>query len=91
MAEVCLAQLCRSGVSAPLLPVLVTIKASKRHGVDAVIRVIVQRKSLISTSKRNLLLAFAGFAELGLSIHLLVHVFQCSQCSPNSNRKTKEI
>lgn len=75
MAEVSLEQLCRSGVSAPLIPFLVTIKASKRYSVDAAAVVIFQRNSLISMSKRNLL-AFAGFAELGLFIQLLANVFQ---------------
>lgn len=60
VAEVCLAQLCKSGVSAPLLPFLVAIKASKSLSVDAVILVIVQRNLLISTTKRNLLLALQG-------------------------------
>lgn len=74
-AEVSLEQLCRSGVSAPLIPFLVTIKASKRHSVDAAAPVIFQKNSLISTAKRNLL-AFAGFIELGLLIQLLANAFQ---------------
>ena len=90
VAEVCLAQLCKSGVSAPLLPFLVAIKASKSLSTDAVILVIVQRNPLISTTKRNLLHASAGFTKLGLLIHPLGNAIQCRQ-GPNSNRIIKAI
>lgn len=72
VVEVCLAgaDLRKAGVSAPLLPFLVVIKVSKSLYGDAVITLIVQRNTLISTTKRNLL-AFAGFAELHFLIHPL--------------------
>lgn len=75
-------------VWAPLLPFLVAINASKSSSVDAVILMIVERHSLISTTKRNLLLAFAVFAALGLLIFLLGTAIQCRQ-APNSNRIMK--
>lgn len=62
VVEVCLARLQKAAVSVPLLPFLVAIKVSKSLNVDAVIILIVQRNTLISTTKRNLL-AFAGFAS----------------------------
>lgn len=90
VAEVCSAQLCKSGVLAPLLPFLVFAKASKSPSVDAIILVIVQRNPIISTTKRNLLPAFAGFAELGLLIHLLGNAIQYRQ-DPTLNRIMKVI
>lgn len=78
-------------MSAPLLPFLVAIKASKSLSVNAVTLVIAQKKKpLISTAKRNLPLAFAGFAELGLLIHPLGNAIQRKQ-GPNSKRIIKAI
>lgn len=89
VVEVCLARLQKAAVSVPLLPFLVAIKVSKSLNVDAVIILIVQRNTLISTTKRNLL-AFAGFAELCFLIHPLGNAIQCRQ-GLNSNRIIKGI
>lgn len=87
--EVCLARLQKAGVSASPLPFLVAIKASKSLNVDAVIILILQRNTLISTTKGNLL-AFAGFAELCFFIHPLGNAIRHRQ-GPNSNRIIKGI
>lgn len=89
VVEVCLAHLGKAEVSAPLLPFLVAIKVSKSLNVDAAIISIVQRSTLISPAKGNLL-EFAGFAELCFLIHPLGNAIQHRQ-GPNSNRKIKGI
>lgn len=89
VVEVCLAHLWKAGVSAPLLSFLVAIKASKSLSVDAVIILIVQRNTLISTTKGNLL-AFAGFAELRFLIPPLGYAIQHRE-GPNPNRIIKGI
>lgn len=88
-AEVCLAYLWKAAVSAPLLPFLVAIKVSKSLNVDAVITLIVQRNTLISSTKGNLL-AFAGFAELCFLIHALGNAIQL-RWGLNSNSIIKRI
>lgn len=87
--EVCLAYLQKAGVWAPLLPFLVAIKVSKSLHVDAVVILIVQRNTLISTTKGSLL-AFAGFAELCFLIHPLGNAIQHRQ-GLNSNSIIKGI